>query len=120
MVALTYGGVSHAASVARHLDVNGARMRDNMSEAGNVVQAESLALALAERIPLEQAQAFVKRAAIALRGSTDSLVVAVRRAAEETGIAAGIDWERLTEPSAYLGATSEIIDRVLDEAKRTL
>ena len=120
MVALTYGSASHAASVARHLEVNGARMRDNISQAGNVVLAESLALALAETIALDEAQALVKRAAIEVRGSHDSLVVAVRRAAEEKGIEARIDWDRLADPAAYLGATNELIDRILDEARRAV
>ena len=55
-----------------------------------------------------------------MRGSRDSLVVAVRRSAEEKGIAAGVDWESLADPSAYLGVTNELIDRVLDEARRTV
>jgi 3-carboxy-cis,cis-muconate cycloisomerase len=116
---LTYGSATHAASVARHLDVNAERMRDNICQAGNAVLAESLALALAETITLDEAQALVKRAAIEVRGSRDSLVVAVRRAAEEKGIKAVIDWDRLADPSAYLGATNALIDRILDEARRT-
>ena len=47
MIALTYGSARHAAEVARHLQVNAQRMRDNMSHAGDVVLAESLAFALA-------------------------------------------------------------------------
>ena len=120
MVTLTYGSASHAASVARHLQVNGPRMRENISQAGNVALAESLALALAEKIGLEEAQTLVGRAAIEARGSRESLVVAVRRAAKERGLEAGIDWDHLADPSAYLGATHEFIDRVLDEARRTV
>lgn len=44
--------------------------------------------------------------------------VAVRRAAIERGLEGGIDWDRLAEPSAHLGATNELIDRVLDDARR--
>jgi 3-carboxy-cis,cis-muconate cycloisomerase len=120
MVALTYGSASHAASVARHLEVNGPRMRENIRQAGDVVLAESLALALAETIALEEAQALVRRAAIEARGSRDSLVAAVRRAAQERGLDAGIDWDHLADPSACLGATDAFIDRILDEARRTL
>jgi len=120
MVALTYGSASHAAVVTRDLQVNGPRMRENMSQAGDVALAESLSLALAERIALDEAQTLVRRAAIEARGSRESLVVAVRRAARARGLETGIDWDHLGDPSAYLGATHEFIDRVLDEARRTV
>jgi 3-carboxy-cis,cis-muconate cycloisomerase len=119
MIALTYGSAGHAALVARHLQVNGPRMRDNLHQAGNVALAESLSVALAEKIALDEAQALVRRAAIETRGSGESLVVAVRRAATARGLDGGIDWDRLGDPAAYLGATHELIDRVLDEASRT-
>ena len=80
--------------------------------------AESLALALAGEIPLDEAQALVKqRRDRSARARDESLVAAVRRAAKQTGIERGIDWDRLAEPSAYLGATNELIDRILDEAR---
>ena len=120
MVALTYGSARRAALIARDLQVDGPRMRENLHQAGDVVLAESLSLALAEKIPLEEAQALVKRAAIEARGSRESLVVAVRRAADARGLAAGIDWDRLSDPSAYLGAAHELVDRILDEARRTV
>jgi 3-carboxy-cis,cis-muconate cycloisomerase len=120
MVALTYGSARRAALVARDLQVDAPRMRENIHQAGDVALAESLSLALAEKIALEEAQALVKRAAIEARASRESLVVAVRRAADARGLAAGIDWDRLSDPSAYLGATHELVDRILDEARRTV
>jgi len=120
MIALTYGAASHAAAVAREVAVNAPRMRDNLRLDGGVVLAESLTLALAEQIPLEEAQALVKRAAIETRGSSDSLVAAVRRAAARRGVEPAIDWDRLSDASRYLGATHEIVDRILDEARRSV
>jgi 3-carboxy-cis,cis-muconate cycloisomerase len=120
MVALTYGSVTHAARVARDLDVNAARMRDNISRAGDVALAESLALTLAEKLPIDSAQALVKRAALAVRGSDDSLVTAVRRAAIEAGVDHGIDWRRAGDPSASLGAAGEFVDRIVADARRIL
>jgi len=120
MIALTYGAASHAGAVARQLSVNAPRMRDNLRLDGGAVLAESLSLALAEKMPLEDAQALVKSAASEARGSSDSLVAAVRRAAAIRSLESGIDWDRLSDPSAYLGATRAIIDRILDDAKRSL
>jgi 3-carboxy-cis,cis-muconate cycloisomerase len=120
MVALTYGSARRAALLARDLQVDIPRMRENVHQAGDVGLAESLSLALAQQIALEEAQTLVKRAAIEARASRESLVVAVRRAADARGLAAGIDWDRLGDPSAYLGATHELVDRILDEARRTV
>jgi 3-carboxy-cis,cis-muconate cycloisomerase len=120
MIALTYGSAGHAAHVARDLKVDAARMRDNIHAAGDVALAESLSLALAEKMPLEDAQALVKRAAIETRGSSDSLVAAVRRFAAGRGLETAIDWDRLSDPSGYLGATRHIVDRILDEARRSV
>jgi 3-carboxy-cis,cis-muconate cycloisomerase len=120
MVALTYGGAAHAVRVARHLQVHEGRMRENITHAGGVVMAESLALALAGKMALAEAQALVRQAAADARGTHESLVVAVHRAASEKGLAAGIDWNRLGEPAAQLGATSALIDRILDDARQTV
>jgi len=116
MVALTYGSARHAAALARHLQVDATRMRDNMSRAGDVVLAETLAFALSTTLALDDAQALVKQASTDARHSGEPLVAAVRRLASERGIA-GIDWDRLADPAAYLGATNEFIDRILGEAR---
>jgi 3-carboxy-cis,cis-muconate cycloisomerase len=120
MLALTSGAASHGVFLARHVQVNGQRMRDNICEAANVVLAEPLALALAAVMPLDEAQQLVKHAAEEARRSQESLAAIVRRAAEERAIAAGIDWDRLADPAAHLGATNEIISRILDEARRVV
>jgi len=120
IVALTSGSAAHAVFVVRRLQVNAARMRENLCDSGHVVMAESLALALARTIALDDAKAIVKRAAEQARGSREPLAAVVRRAAEERGVDAGIDWDRVADPAAHLGATDEIINRILDEARRTL
>ena len=120
MVALTYGAAAHAARVARHLHVDVPRMRENMARAGDVAMAEPIALALAAKIAPAEAHALVGEAAIDARASRESLVAAVRRAAIAKGLDVGIDWDRLADPSAHLGAAKALIDRILDDAKRTV
>ena len=96
-------------------------MRDNMREAGGVVLAESLAFVLAGKMPLEDAQALVKDASADARAARQPLVAAVRtRGAARKALDAGIDWDRISDPAAHLGATNELIDRILEEAKRTV
>ena len=120
MVALTYGAAAHAARVVRHLQVDVSRMRENIAGAGDVAMAEPIALALAAKIAPAEAHALVRDAAIEARASRESLVAAVRRAAIEKGLDGGIDWDRLADPSAHLGAANAFIDRILDEAKRVV
>lgn len=117
MVALTYGAARRAAALARQLQVDAARMRDNMSRGGDVVLAEALAYTLSNAIPLDDALTLVNQASIEARRSGDPLVAVVRRLASERGLGASVDWDRVSDPSAYLGATSEFIDRILDEAR---
>lgn len=117
MMALTYGSARRAGEVARGLQIDADRMRDNMSRAGDVVLSESLAFALAGSIVIEEAQALVRQASIDTARSGESLVTAVRRMARERGIGPGIDWERAGDPAAYLGATNALIDRILNEAR---
>src|SRR4029079_16530362 len=71
MAALTYGSARHAAALARDLHVDPARMRDNMSRAGDVVLAETLAFVLSNAIALDAAQALVKQASLEARRSGD-------------------------------------------------
>jgi len=120
MVALTYGSLGRAAIVARSLHVDSDRMRENIEHAGGVALAESMAMALADAMPIADAQALVRRAAIEARRTHEPLVSAVRRAAHEAGVGAGIDWKRMSDPAAYIGAADALIDRILDEARRTV
>ena len=120
MVALTSGCASHGVFVARHLQVNAPRMRDNMCAAGQLVMAEPLALALAETMTLDDAQALVKQAAAEARGAREPLAAAVKRAAQARGAGAGIDWDRFADPAAHLGAAGAIIDRILEHARHTI
>jgi 3-carboxy-cis,cis-muconate cycloisomerase len=120
MVALTSGCASHGVFVARHLQVDAARMRENICDAGQLVMAEPLALALAETMTLEDAQALVKRAAAEARGAREPLAAAVKRAAEARGAGGAIDWEHFANPAAHVGAAGAIIDRILQDARRAI
>ena len=101
-------------------EVNAPRMRDNLRRMAARRLAESLSLALAAAMPLEDAQALVKRRVLETRGSSDSLVAAVRRAAATRPRAC----DRLGSPERSFDAISarpaKSIDRILDEAKRSV
>ena len=100
MIALTYGGASHAAVVARELTVNAARMRDNLRLDGDVALAESLSLALAATMPLEDAQALVRHAAI---DDARLFRFAGRRGAARRGESRPRTRDRLGSPERSLG-----------------
>ena len=121
MIALTYGGASHAAVVARELDrQRGADARQPSS--GRRCGAGRVAVPRAGR---RRCRSKTRRRSSSTRRSRgaalrDSLVAAVRRAAASRGLEPAIDWDRLSDPSAYLGAAREIVDRILDDAKRSV
>jgi len=118
MVALAHGALAHGTFVARHLQVDAGRMRDNMERAGSVVLAEALTRVLTARMPVDEAQALVKDASEKARIERQSLVAVVRRLAADRGVAEGIDWQQADDPSKYLGEALAITDRILAAAKR--
>jgi 3-carboxy-cis,cis-muconate cycloisomerase len=118
MVALTYGAASHASFVASHLQVDTARMRENLCRAGDVSLAESLTFALAGEMGLSEAQALVRETATERSLTPESIVLRVQRVALERGVGRSLDWDRLADPAAHVGAANEFIDRVLVEARQ--
>jgi len=118
LIALSYGGVANAALVTTHLQADPARMRANITSAGDLVAAEALAFALSDAMPLDEARSLVGRAAGDVRRANESLIDAVRRAASARGVESAVDWRRLADPSAQLGAADAFIDRIVNDAKR--
>lgn len=85
-----------------HLEVNPDRMRANLDATGGAPLAEPVARALAPKLGREEADALVREAVTAGR---------LREAAAEHLGADEVD--RLLDPTNYLGATHQLVERVL-------
>ena len=110
MMILTGGALKHASDLSRNLQVDAEAMRANIARANDVVLAEAAVFALAKTMPRMDAEELVKEAV----RKRKPLIDAVRQLAPS----ATIDWEALAKPENYLGETNEIIDAVLERARR--
>jgi 3-carboxy-cis,cis-muconate cycloisomerase len=120
LIALTSGSLAHAGVLATHLQPLPAQMLANMTRGGDLVAGEALAFVLSDVMPFDDARSLVARAAQEIRGTDQSLVDAVRRAASARGLATGVDWQRLRDPATQIGAADAFIDRIVDDARRCL
>jgi 3-carboxy-cis,cis-muconate cycloisomerase len=107
------GALEQAKFVLAGLEVDEARMRQNLAMSGGLIVAEAVMMGLAPFVGRNEAHDIVYAACrAALKNSTtlkDELMQqkAVTDRLSETDIA------RLIEPSGYLGSAGEMIDRVL-------
>ena len=116
MMVLTGGALKHALYLAKNLQVDQAKMRQNIANADDVILAEAAVFALAKTMPRSKADELVKKACAVAAAEGKPLIAVVRKLA--SGIIAddAIDWQALATPENYLGETERIIDRVLKSA----
>ncbi len=106
MVVATGAALSNAERLARSLQPDEARMRAMM---GDAIFAEAAAFALAEYMPLGDAQALVKRAVQQGGAPLDQL---------ESLTDAPMDFDALRNPVNALGSAEALVARVVAEARR--
>jgi 3-carboxy-cis,cis-muconate cycloisomerase len=107
--ALAYtGGALHAlAGALESLEVDSARMRENLDLTQGLVMAERVSFLLMDRLGRAQAQEIVRDAASSGTGFRDALLADPRAGLEPAALDAALD------PSTYLGSTGGHIDRAL-------
>jgi 3-carboxy-cis,cis-muconate cycloisomerase len=117
---LTSGALKHALYLAKNLQVNEDKMRENLRRANDLVLAEAASFALAAHMPRQKAHELVKEACAAAVSEGKPLVEVVRGLTGDAVPHGAIDWNALAEPANYLGETHRIIDRVLESARKVL
>jgi 3-carboxy-cis,cis-muconate cycloisomerase len=120
MIVLTSGALKHALYLAKNLQVNEDKMRENLRRSNDLVLAEAASLALAAHMPRQKAHELVKKACAAAVSEGKLLVEVVRGLTGDAVPHGAIDWNALAEPANYLGETHKIIDRVLESARTVL
>jgi 3-carboxy-cis,cis-muconate cycloisomerase len=102
------GGALHAlAGALESLEVDSARMRQNLELTGGLVLAERVAFLLMERLGRAEAQEIVREAATSELGFRDALLGDPRTGLEPAALDAALD------PTTYLGSSAGLIDRAL-------
>ena len=120
MIVLTGGALKHALYLAKNLQVDPGKMRENITRADDVILAEAAVFALAKTMPRAKADELVKRACDMAVSQRKPLIGIVRNLAANIISDDTVDWQALAAPENYLGETEKIIDRVLKSANSLL
>ncbi|WP_420565854.1 3-carboxy-cis,cis-muconate cycloisomerase [Thalassobaculum sp.] len=108
MLLATAAALRIASETLASLKVDAARMRANLDLGTGLIMAEAVTTALAEHVGKVEAQALVKQACQDAPGSGRSITDLLRESCD-----APVDWDAAADPINYLGASQEIINRVL-------
>jgi 3-carboxy-cis,cis-muconate cycloisomerase len=117
---LTSAAFAQARAIAEGMTVDVVRMRANVDMTHGLIVSEAVAMALAERIGKAQAHHAVERACGAVLANGADLADTL---AADPVVAAQFDARRLRElldPSAYVGESGAVVDRVLARAQNVL
>jgi 3-carboxy-cis,cis-muconate cycloisomerase len=120
MLMLTGGALKHAVYLAKNLQVDQAKMRENIHRANDVILAEAAVFALAQAMPRAQADELVKWACAVALSEGKPLVEVVKGLIGERVPVGAVDWQALAAPENYLGEVDKIIDRTLESANHFL
>jgi 3-carboxy-cis,cis-muconate cycloisomerase len=113
IVSLTAGSLHHLASIAPHLEVDTARMRQNLDLTHGLIYAEAVTMALAEKIGRPQAHSLLESACTRARAQQKNLRDILSHGDKISPHLSSIDLDRLFDPQNYLGSAESFVDRVL-------
>ncbi len=118
MVALTGGALKHALYLAKNLQVDDKKMRENIARADDVILAEAAVFALAKAMPRPKAEELVKKACGIATSERKPLIEVVMNLTAGALPDRAVDWQSLSAPENYLGDTQKIIDRLLESTNK--
>jgi 3-carboxy-cis,cis-muconate cycloisomerase len=116
MMLLTSGALKHARYLASHLQADGKTMRANIARGNDLILAEAAVFTLARAMPKAKAEELVKKACGVALSEGKQVIQVVQELSAGEIVAGSIDWQALAQPENYLGASNEILDRVLNAA----
>jgi 3-carboxy-cis,cis-muconate cycloisomerase len=110
---LVAGAARAMAETFESLEIDAARMRENLDRTGGLVMAEAVVLALAERIGRREAQASIEEAVHRSRATGQSFADVLKSDSKITQWIGPRDLERLLDPEHHLGEAAPFVARVL-------
>ena len=120
MMLLTGGALKHAVYLAKNLQVDEAKMDENIRRGNDLILAEAAVFALAKAMPRGKAEELVKKACGMAVSEGKLLIDVVRELSDGMVPDGAMDWQSLAKPENYIGETAKIIDGVLKSAKKAL
>ena len=118
IVSLTAGALRQMAEIVPKLEIDTARMAENLESTKGLIFAEAVAMTLAAKIGKEQAHLMVRAAS--QRAAKEKLHLRVVLAADEhvTKYLSAAELDSLFEARNYLGAAEKFVERVLAATPR--
>jgi 3-carboxy-cis,cis-muconate cycloisomerase len=110
MVVATGAALLKAGAVLDDLNIDPARMRDNLDASNGLALAEAASFALSAHMPRAEAQALVKEACGAVAETGRHLIDLLSERSD-----APVDWDPVRDPENYLGVADALIDRALGD-----
>ncbi|WP_417684132.1 3-carboxy-cis,cis-muconate cycloisomerase [Roseibium sp.] len=115
MVLATGAALKEANKLASELVVKADQMRANIEASNGLLLAEAAMFALAEHMPRPEAQELVKTACKTVNETGTHLFDVLARTHD-----LHIDWQTLKDPACHMGASSQMIDRVLESCQTVI
>ncbi|HJZ66146.1 MAG TPA: 3-carboxy-cis,cis-muconate cycloisomerase [Candidatus Acidoferrum sp.] len=116
IIRLTAGGLHHLAALAPKLQINTARMRENLELTRGLIYAEAVSMALAEKLGRGTAHERVEAACKLALSSRRNLREVIASQPDFSSLLSPAEFDRLFDPLNYLGSSSAMIDTILQEA----
>ena len=113
IVSLTAGALHHLAAIARNLEVDTARMRQNLDRTQGLIYAEAVTIALSDKIGRSTAHALLESACNRARAEQQNLRNILSVDDKISPHLSSKDLDRLFEPKNYLGSAERFVDDVL-------
>ena len=117
IVRLSAGALHHLAVLTPHLQVNAARMRENLELTRGLIYAEAVSMTLAEKLGRAAAHEKVEAACRTASSSQRHLREVLASQSNISSLLSSTDLDRLFDPLNYLGSSSAMIDSVLAAAR---
>jgi 3-carboxy-cis,cis-muconate cycloisomerase len=115
---LTGGALHQMAAIVPHLEVDTARMRQNLEATHGLIFAEAVSMALASRIGKSAAHELVEAASRETIKSREHFRQVLGRNKDVTTHLKSEELDRLFAPENYMGVAEELVDRVVAAGRK--
>ena len=116
---LSAGALAQVVQMIEGLEIDTARMRDNLDATNGLILAEAVSAALAPKLGREAAHGLIEQACRRAGAQNKPLRDIVAKDANARKHLSSSDLDRLFDPANYLGVAEQFVDRVLAARSRT-